>query len=366
MISLNDEHALLADAIDQLVSARLEPLAAEIDASDEADQDLIAELHSHGFLAIDIPPDFGGAGADLRAVLLVLSRISRESAAMAALPASCHAVAAAFVAGNGPAADGFDVEILSQCALVDGLGSVRAEAASDGWALSGQVGRVDTPAQPEQIVALIRTEDSLNTNGSVSAILLPVERAGITLGSADRRTGLRGAVTRTLTFDSVLVGARDVIGDADAVAAAIQHRLLTTSARANGVARAALTAGIKYLAERRQFGVRLQEMTGLRALVGTAAARVSAAEALTWEVAGRHDALAPNSHGACAEVALISTECAVSVATDALQLHGGYGYVHDYPIERLLRDALSLRAALGGTRPLRAAAANGLLGAPNE
>jgi alkylation response protein AidB-like acyl-CoA dehydrogenase len=206
----------------------------------------------------------------------------------------------------------------------------------------------------------------IDSGSGPMACVLQAGAAGVEVGSADLRTGLRGSGTRAVLLDSALVGNGDVVGGEASVAAALQHRLLTTAARACGVARASVDAAAAYLKERRQFGVRLADMPGLRAMAAAAAVRLAAAEAAMWSVAGRPDALRPAGLGACAETAAMCVETAVQASTDALQLHGGYGYTRDFPVERLLRDALSLRASLGGTGAMLEIAATALMGPAQE
>lgn len=354
--ALTDEQALLTDLVGGLVDARVAPVADAVDEREQPDGAVVAGLGDHGLLAVDVPAELGGSGADLRAVVLVVAGVARASAALAAVPAVTHAVAAAYVAGDGPAAGAFDAGS-SGTALADATGgAAEAVADGDGWRLTGHIGRVEAPLEPERMVILFETRDGSR------ACVLDAHAPGVEVGAPDRRTGLRGAATRALTLDSAAVRPVDLIGAEASVAAARQHRLLTTAGRANGVARAAVDAAARYLGERRQFGVRLADMAGLRAMAARAAARLGAAEAALWELAGRPDALAPGAEGACAGTALVCVETAVAVSTDALQLHGGYGYTHDFPLERFLRDALSLRASIGGSRTALDAAATGLLG----
>jgi len=349
---LSDEHALIADLVDELVEARIEPVAEVIDQTGELDAGLATELDQHGLLAIDVDAERGGAGADLRATALAISGLARGSAAVAALPAVSHAVAAACVAGDGPAgaswaAGGGEVAFADTAS-----GAVTVE----GRSLSGRISGVEAPLYPTRLLLAFELE------GGPVAALLDVDREGLAIGPVEERTGLHGNGARSVELDGVTVSGDDLVGGERAVAAARAHYLLSTAARANGVARAALDAAVSYLDERRQFGVRLADMAGLRAIAAADASRLALAEAAVWELAGDPDALVPALRGAPAKVAYGATELAITIATDALQLHGGYGYTHDFPVERHLRDAVSLRALAGGSRPNLDLAATGLLG----
>ncbi len=341
---LGDEHSLLADLVDELVEDRVGPAAVAVGDSPELLAELAEELGEGGLLAVAVPTDRGGSGADLRAAALVIAGLARGSATVATLAAVANGTASAFLAGEGPATASWQAGA-ADIAFADGGGDrLEVRPSGEGWLLNGAIDRVEAPIHPRSLLL------SFGPPAEEVTVLLPSGRPGVEIGVPDRLTGLRGAGTRTVVLTDVRLDPDEVVGGAAAATAARQYRLFATACRAAGVSRAALDGAVAYMDERRQFGVRLADMAGLRAIAAAAAARLRTVEAAIWDLAGRPDALEPGGRGSCAEVSVECAEAAVAITTDALQLHGGYGYTDDFPAERLFRDALSLRASIGGTR----------------
>jgi alkylation response protein AidB-like acyl-CoA dehydrogenase len=200
--------------------------------------------------------------------------------------------------------------------------------------VTGAAGHVVGAPGADQLVVLARDE-------AAEPVALAVDPAAAEIGASLTRTGLHGCPVAPVRLDAAPATR---LGGADAVAAARAHRRLALGAAAVGVSRRALREAREYTASRQQFGRAVAEFGAVARMLESMADAVAAAEALVHAVAARPDP--PPAE--CARAARVATTAAVRVADDGVQLHGGYGYVDDYPAERLLRDAVSLRALAGG------------------
>lgn len=318
---LDEEQALLVDVVESVVARAVAPAAAGIDRDGEVPADVLAALTQAEL------PQLLQTGADALLSAVVVSRLAAESPAVAVRIGAAHAAGAA------------EVDIPPWTAPVDARDSVTARRDGDAVALDGAVEPVDAALGATSLLVMTR-----------ECLAVLQHREALTSGAA-ARTGLRGAGTARVELDGVRA---EVVGDAAAVEAVARHAaLVTAAAAAVGVADAALDQAREYLLARHQFGQALAGFAALRAMVGSMAADVDAAWGLVETVARR---------GSDPERAVaVATRTAVRTTIDALQLHGGYGYTQDFPVERMLRDALSLRAR-AAVRTRLAASADTVLG----
>jgi alkylation response protein AidB-like acyl-CoA dehydrogenase len=197
----------------------------------------------------------------------------------------------------------------------------------------------------------------------ISCFHVPAESAGISVAAPERKMGMRSSPTAQVHFDGVRPYARiGAEGEGFSIAmAALDGGRLGIAACAVGVAQAALDAAVDYAGERRQFGRAVGEFQGLRFLLADLATAVAAARALYLSAARRRDAGRPYGQQA-AMAKLLATDTAMRVATDAVQVFGGYGYVEDFPVERYLREAKVLQIVEGTNQVQRVVIGRGLLG----
>lgn len=365
-VGLTDEQRLLAETLDRFASEQVAPRADAIER-DGLPRELVQEAFGEQLLQLAaLPEELGGAGGDLTMALLVPERLGAASAALASVAASAIACTAAVVAAGSEAvarvadgallvwADGVGGAGAADSApgaAPDGGDRLVATAAEGGRALDGRLASVAGALAADALLVLCEDEDGL------LACCVDAGASGVTLAPAEPRTGLRGDGAAAVELRGVRVADGVTATGAAAVGAGHAQLRLGWAAVALGVGREALRLAVDHLQERRQFGRPLGAFRGLRDRTGAHAAELDAAGALLYEVARRPDALRAAGAGAVARATLVATETAVRVATDAIQLHGGYGYTDEYRVSRLLRDAVSLRAAAGGVRTLRAASA---------
>jgi alkylation response protein AidB-like acyl-CoA dehydrogenase len=317
---MNEEQAAVVELVDRIV--------ADMPAPTDDREPARAVLVEQGLFSLAMPETVGGGGGDLGVLVAFLERLGRSRPAVAL--ACAHAHAAVHVLAVRPEWHG-DAEAVvagGPVALVEGSG-VRPAGA-----LAGEPVRVDVgSAEPAMVVV---------EPGGVTgrAVLVRVGSAAAAAGPSLRRSGLAGAGTRWVSLPGE---PPDEVADDVPAAAAVALLHLGTAAVACGLAAAALDAAVEYVRGREQFGAPLAELPTIRRTVFDAhAAVLGVRHEVTGLATDRADDLDPAAPAAALRSA---TEVAVQVATAGVQLHGGYGYLTDYPAERFLRDAVSLRAA---------------------
>jgi hypothetical protein len=323
------------DADQRDLVAMLDALAGDRDVVLEDDPAVVAplvtELAELGIWTLGTTESAGGGGADAAMTAVALERLGRSWPALAWAAAQAHA-AVDLLAGEERASDlvtGLH-DGSERVAVVDAT-SDHVRLAWDGDALRGDVDRVDAAGENPHLLVLV---------GATTALLVPPSGSA---GAPVRRTGLAGACTRALRVDA---SGSDVVRLEGVPTDPARVRLaLGAAAAAAGIAGAAADAAMSYAAGRRQFGGPLTEIATVRQSLLDQHTR--AVTATTLAVAGAGDPVGAHA------VATAACEAAVDVCAAALQSHGGYGYLVEYPAERHLRDAVSLRAAAdlqGGTR----------------
>jgi alkylation response protein AidB-like acyl-CoA dehydrogenase len=342
---LDDDERCYVEVLDDLGAAWLAPQVSTIEETARIDPALLGRLDRQGLLAA--PP---GGTRPLLLSLLTVERLARISAAVACRVASAHACA---LAASGEGASGARLltrEAVSRCSIAEGADLAVTPAGPGGrLLLSGHASRVE--GSPVMVVALARTGD-----GQVAAFAVELDRAGVDVSQPRATTGVRGLDVRTITFRKVGVAEPDRLPGADLALRLRQYRLLSSAAASVGVAARAAAEAEAYVAGRLQFGRRLIDFPAVRALLATLQTDVLAAAHLMWSAAQYAAASPPTADHQVELAAAAAGRAAVEVTRGAVQLHGGYGYISEQPVERTMRDAVSLRARGGSGCRLLAAA----------
>jgi alkylation response protein AidB-like acyl-CoA dehydrogenase len=324
---------MFARVVEDIAERHIAPAATKIDQSGQVEPSTLRLLAENELLVAGLPAAAGGGdGGDLAAVLLV-ERLAWASAAIAAIAANSHVCGLMAPPLTPRLAESQDIAVARSAR--GELGLLEAGSAT---VLRGRAARVEAPGSASTLIVVA------DYAGEPIVLLVPSDGAGVQWSEPSRRTGLRGIVTRSIEFDDVRVRSETNIGGAEIANAGLRLELLLGAALCCGIGRAAVEQATHYLRDRRQFGRRLSEFASLRATVSKMAVDVAGAAALTFEAANRAGAVA------AASAATAAAATAVSVAIDAVQLHGGYGWTTEYSVERLMRDAASARARLGGSR----------------
>ncbi|HTC69625.1 MAG TPA: acyl-CoA dehydrogenase family protein [Acidothermaceae bacterium] len=355
IFTLPSEYVELRASVRALADARIAPRAAEIDATAEFPWDVHAALAQSGFNAPHIPEKYGGGGADALATAIVIEEVARACASSALIP-SVNKLGTLPLLTVGseelrerylpPVARGdamFSYALSEPDAGSDAAAmTTRAERDGDEWVLTGTKRWISGAGESLYYTVFAVTDPSAGSRG-ISAFVVEKADPGVTVGAPERKLGIKGSPTREIYFDGCRIPSWRLIGDeGTGLRTALQtldHTRVTIAAQALGIAQGALDAAVDYTGQRQQFGVPVGEFQGVQFMLADMAMKVEAARALTYSAAARSEADTADLTYFGAAAKCFASDVAMEVTTDAVQLFGGYGYVKDYPVERMMRDA---------------------------
>ena len=339
----------------------LRELAPHVDAWDRDahfEPTIIPKLGELGFLGMMVPEEFDGLGLDSLTYLVALEEIARVDASTAVLMSVHNSLPTQMVLRWGTAEQ--KERFLKPMARGEKLGafalsepdsgsdaaSLRTQATRDGdcWVLNGTKAWVSSGPYAGVVLTMARTDTPEDRKGArgIGAFVVTPDLPGFSIGKKEDKMGLRASPTVQLRFDNLRVPAKNLLGEpAMGFIYAMQSLdagRLGIAAQAVGIAQAALTHASKYAAERRQFGKPIKEFQAIQFRLADMAMRVAASRALLHAAATARDR-GQHVTQFCAMAKLMASETAMWVTTQAIQIFGGYGYVKEYPVERLFRDA---------------------------
>lgn len=334
------------------------PLAAELDRDARFDRALVARLAELGFLGMLIPEEWDGLGLDTTSYLLALEEIAVADASAAVLMSVHNSLPTQLLLNFGndaqreiflkPMARG---EMLGAFALSEpdagsDAAGLRAQAVRDGedYVLTGTKAWVSHGTHADVILAMARTDTSDARKGAkgISTFILTPDLPGFSVGKKEDKMGLRSSPTVQITLDGCRVPADRLVGEEGRgftyALASLDNGRLGIAAQAIGIARAALEAAARYATERKQFGEPIANFQAIQFKLADMATQITAARTLL------HAAAAAKERGEritrfSSMAKLFASETAMWATSEAIQIHGGYGYVTDYPVERHFRDA---------------------------
>jgi alkylation response protein AidB-like acyl-CoA dehydrogenase len=359
--ALSEEHEALRQAVRELAEDKIAPRAADIDRTAEFPWDVYDALVKADFHALHIPEAYSGAGGDAIASVLVIEEVARACATSSLIPAVNKLGTMPLLLGASeevkqqylpPVARGegmFSYALSEPEAGSDAGGGMRTRAVRKGdtFVLNG-VKRWITNAGVSKFYTVMAVTDPDNGANGITAFVVEDGDPGFTLGAPEHKLGIKGSPTRELYFDNTEIPASRMIGaEGEGFKIALRtldHTRITIAAQALGIAQGALDYSIGYVKERKQFGKAIAEFQGIQFMLADMAMKLEGARQLTYAAAARSERA---MHGEKVEdLTFFSSACktlasdtAMSVTTDAVQLLGGYGYVNDYPVERMMRDA---------------------------
>lgn len=342
----------------EFAQKEIAPYAAQWDRDSEFPVEVIGKLRELGFLGLRIPEEYEGLGLDELTYLMMLEEIAAADAAVAVSLSIHNSLPAAMLLRAGtpeqcdrwlrPMARG---EILAAFALSEAdsgsdAASLKTQAVRDGsdWVLTGTKAWVTNGDTAELLIVMVRTDDSDDRQGAhgVSSFIVPTDTPGVEPGKPEDKMGLRASRTTTVALNDVRLGHDHLLGEEGSgfkqSLSALDQGRMGIAAQAIGIARSAYEHALKYSAERKQFGTALNQFQAIQFKLADMITQISAARALL------HDAARARSRGesvtARASMSkLFASEMAVAITSQAVQIFGGYGYMRDYPVERLMRDA---------------------------
>ncbi len=365
-MSLSGEQRALLGLVREIASKEIAPHAGEWEASATFPKPAFDALGRAGLLGLPYPETYGGAAQPNDVYVMMLEELSRAMLAVGlGTSVQTLTIFPTYAFGSDeqrarwmPRACGGEW-IGSYCLSEPESGSdaaalrTRAQRDGDSWVIDGRKAWVTHGGVSDYYIVFARTGDE-GASG-VSCFFVPAALPGLECAKVEHKMGMRASPTAQMVFDSVRVGADHLIGEEGQgfkiALAALDGGRLGIASCAVGLAQAALEAAVRFAREREQFGRPVISFEGISFMLADMATGIEAARALTLATARRRDA--GESFGLQAAMSkLFATDTAMRVTIDAVQVHGGYGYVSEYPVERYMREAKALQI-LEGTNQIQ-------------
>ncbi len=332
---------------------RIAPRARAHDREERIPSELLKELASLGLMGVNVPPELGGAGAGAVAYAVAMMEVSAACASTSVVMAvtnMCAELITRFGSEaqkrnyvprlvSGEAVAGAFALSEPHCGSDASAIRTRAERKGESWILNGAKQWITSGAYAGVMVVWARTSDGAR---GISAFIVEGKTPGLHIGKPEDKMGLRGSNTAALTFEDCAIPAGNLLGqegDGFKLAMiALDGGRIGIASQACGVTRAALEASLRYARDRRAFDHRLSEFQAIQWFLANIATDLSAAELLTLRAASLKEAGQPFTREA-SMAKLFASEMAYRACDKAIQIHGGYGYIDEFPVERYFRDA---------------------------
>ena len=353
--SLSEEQELLKKTVREFAESEILPHSREWDEKQEFPREVFTKLGEMGLMGVVWPAEYGGAGMSTLDYAIVMEELSRVDAGVALSLAAHNSLCSGhiFLAGSEeqkrkyltPLAKGQKVGCwgLTENSAGSDAGGTKTTAARDGgsWVLNGSKTFITNGRVADTAVVMAVTDKSKGKKG-ISAFVVERGTPGFRSGKKEDKLGVRSSDTSELVFEDCRVPGENLLGRegygfVDTLRILDRGRI-GIAAFSVGIAQASLEASMKYASGRKQFGHAIAEFQAVQFKIADMATRVAAARLLTWRAASLRDS--GKEHTVESSMAkLFASEISVEVALEAIQVHGGYGYVKDYPVERYLRDS---------------------------
>ncbi|MEU6237814.1 acyl-CoA dehydrogenase family protein [Kitasatospora sp. NPDC047058] len=355
LFRISEEHEMLREAVRSLAEAKIAPFAAEVDEQGRFPQEALDALQGNDLHAVHVPEEFGGAGADALATVIVIEEVARVCASSSLIPAvnklgslpvqlSGSEELKAKYLGALARGEGMFSYCLSEPEAGSDAAGMKTRAVRDGdfWVLNGVKRWITNAGVSEFYTVMAVTDPELRSKG-ISAFVVEKGDEGVSFGAPEKKLGIKGSPTREVYFDNVRIPADRMIGaEGTGFATAMRtldHTRVTIAAQAVGIAQGALDYAKGYVKERKQFGKAIAEFQGVQFMLADMAMKLEAARQLTYVAAAKSQRGDGDLTFFGAAAKCYASDAAMEIATDAVQLLGGYGYTRDYPVERMMRDA---------------------------
>ncbi|MFE7337950.1 acyl-CoA dehydrogenase family protein [Streptomyces griseus] len=366
-LTLSEEQEAVRKLAEDFVAREVAPHVVAWDRAESVDRSIVGKLGALGFLGLTVPEEYGGSGGDHLSYCLVTEELGRGDSSVRGIVSVSLGLVAKTIASWGDEEQkrswlprltsgeavgcfgltepgtGSDAGNLATRAVRDGGGASRSSGAGSGgdYVVNGTKTFITNGTWADVVLLFARTNDTPGHRG-VSAFLVPTDTPGLTRRTIHGKLGLRGQATAELVLQDVRIPASAMLGPEgkgfSIAMSALAKGRMSVAAGCVGIAQAALDAAVRYAGEREQFGKPIARHQLVQELLSDIAVDVDAARLLTWRVADLIDR-GQEFATAASTAKLYASEAAVRCANNALQVFGGYGYIDEYPVGKLLRDA---------------------------
>jgi alkylation response protein AidB-like acyl-CoA dehydrogenase len=377
-LSLTAEQRQIRDVVADFVDEEVRPVAGEIDERDAFPHDIVDRMADLGLMGMPFPEEHDGAGLDYHAYALALAEISRGSGALGTVVAAHTSLAGGMIHDYGtpeqrarflaPLNRGDDIGAfaLSEAEAGSDVGAMttRAERDGDGYVVDGGKLWISNGSVADTVVLFAKTAPDAGREGISSFVVRPDEDDGFHVEGTEDKLGDRGCPTAELRFEEMVLPADRLLGETGEGFGQALRTLnagrITIAARGVGIARAALDAATAYATEREQFGRPIGEFQAIGHKLADMDTKLQAARLLMHEAADRKER-GESYVTQAAQAKLYASEVSREVANEAIQIHGGYGYTREFPVERFYRDAKLNEIYEGTSEVLRNTVADRIL-----
>ena len=354
LYTLPEEYESLRESVRALATKKIEPFAHAVDAESRFPQEAHDALLQAGLLAAHVPTEYGGDGADALATVIIIEEVARACASSSLLPAvNKLGSLPVMLAGTEEQkkrwltalaqGKGFSY-CLSETDAGSDAGAMKTKAVrqGDSWILNGSKKWISNAGHSDFYTVLASTDPAKGPKG-ITAFVIEKSDSGVSFGAHEKKMGFRGSPTREVYFDNVAIG-KDrqlgVEGEGFSIAMrTLDHTRITIAAQALGIAQGAFDYATKYAHERKQFGKAIFDFQAIQFMLADMAMEIVAARQLTYAAAVRSERNDSDLTFYSAASKCFASDVAMKVTTNAVQILGGYGYVNDFPVERMMRDA---------------------------
>jgi alkylation response protein AidB-like acyl-CoA dehydrogenase len=349
-----DEYRELRESVRALAEKKIAPFAHEVDQDARYPREAHDALVGADLYAAHVDSKFGGQGADALATVIIIEEIARVCGASSLIPAVNKLGSVPLIlAGTDDQKKKYLSQLIkgagfSYCLSESEAGSdaaamkTRAVKDGDNWVINGSKKWISNAGESDFYTVLATTDPDLGPKG-ITAFIVEKSDAGLSFGAHEKKMGFRGSPTREVYFDSVRIPDNRRLGDIGSgfslAMRTLDHTRITIAAQALGIAQGAFDVAEKYSHERMQFKKPIFEFQGVQFMLADMAMNIAAARELTYSAAVKSERGEKDLTFYSAAAKCFASDTAMKVTTDAVQVLGGYGYVSDYPVERMMRDA---------------------------
>jgi len=351
---IDEEYEALREGVRALATKKIAPYAKAVDEEARFPQEAFEALQSADLAAAHVDSKYGGQGADALATVIIIEEVARVCGSSSLIPAVNKLGSLPIIlAGSSELKEKYLTQLaagkgFSYCLSESEAGSdaaaMKTKAVKSGsdWVISGSKKWISNAGFSDFYTVLAQTDPTLGAKG-ITAFVIEKSDAGVSFGAHEKKMGFRGSPTREVYFDNVKISDDRRLGEVGSGFAlamkTLDHTRITIAAQALGIAQGAFEVATKYSHERKQFGKEIFDFQGVQFMLADMAMNIAAARSLTYSAAVKSERGEKDLTFFSAAAKCFATDVAMKVTTDAVQVLGGYGYVSDYPVERMMRDA---------------------------